>query len=165
MNSIEELINRLYEENLPVVLDGIQDEYKEEVKVNYKKDLEDRFLEDYKDFKELDKLYEILSRAEGNSWKNSDVNYKLYLLINDDALNKLSDLSSYGATKAIERQNNDTLISEEDANKDIKEMEKLLDEVKPFNKELAEELFSDGKLDYLNASNQTEYHSLRTSHR
>ncbi len=162
MKDFKEVLERIYNEQISVVLDGIEDEYQEQIIEGYKNYLDETYTEPFGDVSNLDYAYETISSAEKKFWINCEADFKESRLIADEALDSIDKISAY-AYRAIEKKEKiNKLIREDDANYYIDKMQALLELVKSFNREYAEDLVSETMMDLLNASGQTEDRSFRS---
>lgn len=161
----EKVINDAYKILINGMLNGIKEEYKEEVSANYMKYLIERYSnievteENIKDY-----LRKIII-SEKRMWEDHDVNYRLQLLKNDNSFDIIRDISQRGfnlATASLD--DSSKVISKEEAEENINIMMRELNNVCDFNNNAARKLVSEGILDYKFASGNDELMSMRLYH-
>ncbi len=166
----EELINKIFNNTISNVLLNIDEKYIEEITIAYK-DYLNRLYSNFDD-KGLtdDKLEEVFTKLENSAWTISNQGTKLSILLKDEAFNSIKSISNAGykyALQMLENKSNSNnkevlpVISKEISDKNINMMTELLSNVREFNVELANNIVSEGIVDYKFASGQTKYMSLR----
>ncbi len=166
----ELLINGIYNNCLETFLTGI-DSNREELSVAYKKYLVEMYAETIDETDDINQTIAIFSSIEKKRWSSKSVNEKISMVVNDDALNRLREISSI-AQKHAERKLGHLLhgsnyiptLSEEEKDRYVKEMVELSSKVLPQNQNIATMLLSEGSIDFDYATNLTDDMSLRVSH-
>ncbi len=166
----EVLINSIYNNCIKDFLIGI-DTNQDELSIAYKKYLLEVYGDTLEANDDINVVITIYTNIERKKWKNKTLNEKLSIVINDDSLNKLRELSGI-AQKHAERKlgfmlsgtNYTPSISEEDVKKYIQDMKEYHSKVLPQNINVANIYLSEGILDFEYAINLTENLSLRVSH-
>lgn len=163
-----ELINKIFNNTISSVIKDIDEKYIQEITIGYK-DYLNRLYSNF-DRKGLteEKLEEVFTKLEKTAWESSNSKIKLSRLLKDEAFSKIKFISNTGyeyAMHMLENKNksNDALpvITEEVCNKSISMMSELLPNVREFNVESAKMYVSEGTLDYIYASENTEFYSFR----
>lgn len=157
---MNEVINKIYNNLINVILKDIEKDYQEIVKSNYLKYLNEQYFEKYKD-SNLDNLLEKLIKFETIKWEDKTKDMKLNLLIEDPALNNLSHIASRAFQYANNRKETESLIDEDIANALITEMKELLVKVAEFNTSLANWYFSESLVELNYACGKSDNTSLR----
>lgn len=160
---MKDVIKKVLDKMIPVVCEGIEEKDIDDIKESYIKKITDRYsnidvrlkLNDY------DKIFKIICDMEYREWSKLSPNMKKSLLIFDLALNKIIDISNTGLELARKKIENNSVISEEYAEEQIKKMNGFLDEVREENKIIAMNYISEGTVDFTFASAKTEYMSFR----
>lgn len=157
---MNEIINNIYDNLISVILKDVDEAYQEIIKVNYLKYLNEQYLEKYKD-KDLSSLLEKLIKFEMAKWEDKTREMKLNFLIEDPALNELSQIASRAFKYANDRKETETLIDENIAETLITEMQELLEKVAEFNNNLANWYFSESLIELNYACGKSDNTSLR----
>lgn len=164
MNSINDVIQKLYYNLINVISNDFEESDKKEIQVEYMKILNNRYSELLFNTTEYEKLYEKLFKIEYNEWSNLSLDMKKHILLKDSALDEIINITSEAFKFAKERLNKNTLISTEIAEQYISRLSELYDSVKDYNKQLANWHISEGTLDLKYSSGQTENMSMRIGH-
>ncbi|MBO6207771.1 MAG: hypothetical protein J6O73_19120 [Lachnospiraceae bacterium] len=90
--------------------------------------------------------------------------FKLALYLYDESFEELNSLSLTGYHLALDRLKNNVTIDAGEVNKNIERMDKLFNEVEPFNIFRAQEAYSEGIEDYEYAGGRSDGMSFRLSH-
>ena len=159
-----EIINSIYNNLIGIILKDVDNSYHEILKTNYLKYLNDKYYEKYKDYEDTSKILGKLINFEMAKWEDKPGNTKLTYLIDDPALNKLSEISSCASQYANDRKEIGVLLDEGVAEELIKEMENNLELVADFNKSLSSWYFSEALVELNFACGKTENTSLRMGH-
>ncbi len=165
------LIEKIYSETIGTVLNNTNKELNDELSKSYKEYLLNIYFP--KDFNN-DRLStnEILQRIidiEISRWKDLSEYEKMQRLIKDDAFKKIIEISNKAYELAKTKLYNSTFgqnidyipIGVKEANDSIEELEELFKKIKNFNYEEAQTLVSEGIMDFLYVSGQTEGRSIR----
>lgn len=91
-------------------------------------------------------INQIVNR-EFNNWKNATAEQKKSIIIKDESLQNLYILSHQAFSKAINRLNNNELISKKEANNLKKLLEETFNNIQEHNKNKAENELSEAMLD------------------
>ncbi len=163
-----ELINKIFDNTISSVMKDIDEKYREEVIIEYKDYLNGLYSNFDRKGLTQEKLEEVFTKLEKSVWESSNVKTKLSRLLKDDVFSRIRSISNTGyeyAMHMLENKNksNDALpvITEEVCNKSISMMSELLPKVREFNVESAKMYVSEGTLDYIYASENTEFYSFR----
>lgn len=148
-NTKQVIIKDIDTESIDIILDG----YRKYLENNYKNVLVNSDSDE--------KKIRIISQIETENFNTMSANSKKYKLIRDENLEKLTSLSLSGKSYALNKIEENEKISAEFANKRISEMQELFDNLYEYSKENANWLLSEGIMDYLFASDQTENRSIR----
>lgn len=164
MNSINDVIQKLYYNLISVILTGFEESDKKIVEAEYMRILSNRYSELPFNITEYEKLYEKLFKLEYNEWSGLPLDMKKHILLKDSVLDEIINIASEAFKFAKNRLNKNMLISIEEADKYISRLEELYNSVKEYNKQLAQWHISEGILDLKYSSGQTENTSLRIGH-
>lgn len=164
MNSINDVIQKLYYNLINMISNNFEESDKREIQVEYMKILNNRYSELAINTTEYEKLYEKLFKLEYNEWSNLSLDMKKHVLLKDSALDEIINIASAAFNFAKERLNKNILISTEIAEQYISRLSELYDSVKDYNKQLANWHISEGTLDLKYSSGQTENMSMRIGH-
>ena len=164
MNNINELIKKLYDNLIDIVLNGFEEEFYQLVKKEYLNILNTRYLKYDNNIKNFESVYEAFYKIEYIEWSSMPLNMKKNLFLKDDYLNKIIDITSKAYKYAKERLYNNKMISIEEAKNLTTELEKLLENVQKYNIDIAKWYISEGVMDLQYASGQTNNTSLRIGH-
>ncbi len=163
-NDNEKIIQEIFDQIVPFVLKDIPLEYIDEVKKGFYNYLTIKYA--FKDFEE-NKLetIKLVIKLEQMEWERASNVYKLRLFVKDNSYEKICNLSLEAFEQAQKKNNNlVNVLSSLEAETKINELTNGLSHVCFFNYDLAKELISEGILDYLYASRDTDVMSLRLSH-
>ena len=126
--------------------------------------LNDKYKDEFYSSISTEKIIDL----EMSLWKDKNSDYRLSYLIKDEFFTKLSYLSQVGLKYAMKRLSAEKLnalyepeITEEYAQNNIHLMEQYYENVKPFNKIIAQTYLSEGSVDYIYAAGLTDNKSLR----
>lgn len=164
MNSVNDVIQKLYYNLINVISNDFEESDKKEIQVEYMKILNNRYSELPFNTTEYEKLYEKLFKLEYNEWSNLSLDMKKHVLLKDLALDEIINITSEAFKYAQERLNKNILISNEIAEQYISRLSELYDSVKEYNKQLANWHISEGIMDLKYSSGQTENMSMRIGH-
>ena len=166
----ELLIKKVFDRMAIMIISNVDDNYRNELLDAYK----DYLIECYYDYnyaeKDNEKYVNTIIELETSKWKNEKQNAKLVLLLKDDVLEEIREISNNGYNYAINKlnsismNNNEILFEELDkttADKNIALLQELLPKVREFNSGLAASLVSEGILDFEYASGNSNHTSLR----
>ena len=158
-----EVINKVFDKMVVTICSGIDENDCPTIKEEYKNLLHRRYSDSDVMLKinDYDRLFKIIYSIEYKEWVNHSPNIKKGLLIQDEALNQIMDISNTGFNLALKKFNDNTLESVKNVNEEIEKMNKLYDQVRDENKWNAEKYISEGTVDFLYASGQSEAMSLR----
>lgn len=162
---IKEKINIIYKEVLPIVLDGVDAKYHEEVKEGYFKYVSgvyyDLILEDIEE-NSVDKYIEFYIESQKKNWGEDSVSHKLSRLIDDEYLYKIKKLTGWTLRAAIDRVKTGKILTDREQYVDFfKKSIEYFPKVRSFNQGLARELLGDARLDIEYAYGNSEARSLR----
>lgn len=164
----EKIIEEILSNAKDTFLEGIDPEIHEKMLIAYKHYLLEEYggIIDSKDDKE--QLVRICTKLEKQKWPGQSMSQKMARIIKDENLDKIREISGIAYKKAQRKigflLSGDEYIpdiSAEQVNEYIKQLEELLDKVKPFNIYVAQTAVSEGILDFQYAANLTEDKSLR----
>lgn len=160
-----DVIKKVFDEMIFTVCMGIDEEDWPVIREEYHKLLIRRYSETDVELKlnDYDKVYKIVYNIEYKRWTNLSPFIKKNLLIVDNALNNVMCISNLGFDFALKRLKDDSLISAEEADTQINKMNEIYKNVRKENKFTADKYISEGTIDLLFASNQTDAMSLRLS--
>lgn len=157
----DKIIAKIFENNINIVSADVPNDLKKEFAEAYYKYLVEVYLDD--DLKETD-IPNII-KFDLLNWSHTDYELKLSQLLGDITYKELSEISYKGLNLAKKRmndnENNNPTIDTTSANNYIKILEDNLSKVRFFNSERAKIIVSEGIMDFLYASGQTENTSLR----
>lgn len=158
---MEKFINEILENIKDELFSGVDSKFYDELLISYKKYL----FSTLKNIKLTDDNYnktiKIITEDNLNILKSYSPNFKLSLYIQDESYKKIYNLSMKGFNFALDKFNNNNMISINEANNYKNEMEKLLPDVYEFNYLSAMSLLSEGILDYDYACSDITYTSFR----
>ena len=158
IDDMQYVINQVYQRTFNVVVDGFDENEKLMASNEYLKNLKNKYL----DLGPItEKYFERILMLEYNEWKELSLNIRKQMLLKDNALEEIINLTGEGQKWAQERVDNNTLISGEIAEKYINRIEELLPLVQEYNKQLAGWYISEGIMDLIYASGQTDNTSFR----
>jgi len=159
-----DVIKKVYDEMIFTVCLGIEEEYHPLIEQNYFNILMRRYSETDVRLKlnDYSKVYTIVRNIEYKSWVSLSPSAKKFLLIDDPALNEILCISNHGSSLAIQRAKDGSRISTEQANAMIQKMHELYASVHAENRFTAEKHISEGTVDLMFASGQTNGVSLRS---
>ena len=161
----DKIIYSIYLELKDVLFKNVDTKYEDELKKNYLKYLHYMYGDKDLEKEEYEKLKNAIVKIELNNWNDVTPGFILSQLIPDDAFNKIGMISSRGYNYALEKiQSGSNSLRSKDADVYVKKLTALLSKVKEFNKEVAEQLVSEGILDYKYASTDIDITSLRIGH-
>lgn len=146
---IKEKVKKVYEEVLPIVLNGVEDKYREELKDSYFDFVLRTYCESLerhcKKF-DVDKCIETYIQIEQDSWKDERPNSKLSLLLRDEYLTKIQRMHAKILEAGRERiQTGKILTDEEEYKNFFRNSLEYFPKVKDFNKEYARTLLEDAQ--------------------
>lgn len=154
----QNIIKEVFKNTINIVLIDVPDDLKKEFYESYYRYLITRYLKN--DLKQQD--VESIVNFEIRHWKRADCELKLHRILEDKAYDVISKVSSNAFDLAYKRlKDEQILIDEKTANNYIKILEDNLDKVRSFNVERVKMVVSEGIMDLLYASGQTEDTSLR----
>ena len=163
MKSIEEVLEKVYSENVDNLLVNVDTEYLDYVKNGYRDYLNRQYKDEYEDYPDLDKLYNVLIGIEKSAWATMPINDKLRTFVKDDAFLELEKISISALNMAKDKLENGLVTLEEVTDDLAKSMKEYNDKVLPFNKEYASELLSEGLIDLSYACGKSLDQSFRLS--
>ena len=146
---LKEAIKEIYLNVISVILNDIDEKYKDEVSNNYLEYLYSMYSD--KEFNEQNyrKIVEVLSKIEYDKWKARDRNSKLYYLKNDKSFDVINDISKKAYSLAsMHLEGKNINVSQEEIDKNINILINQLNSVEEFNKEEAARLVSEGIIDF-----------------
>lgn len=145
----KEIIKKIYDEVIGVVLRNIKEE-KDEVGANYLDYLNTLYYYKIDKSKDREKELEKILLMEKRTWNYRDVNARLKMFTIDKSMVTITKISDYGFELASRRfkENSKPNISFEDANKNIEMLSNELKNVWEDNKYMAQQLISEGILDF-----------------
>lgn len=152
-------INCALEKILPTVISNVEDDYKNVIEKYYKMYFVDSYGSLFNENKNIN--VERIISLEINSWKNRTSNEKKFLLIPDKALQEILSISNSAMSKAIDRIQNNVIITEDEFNSCYSKLYDNLKEVLEFNKEVAEVNLADAELDLKFAAGLSDVTSIR----
>lgn len=157
-------IQDLKEKLIPFIIENINEQYKREFIECYSEYLKDKYSDEFYDYISLEKIIDFEKRL----WDGKSESYKLSTIVKDEFMDKLAYLSEVGLKYAMKKLNTlrmnqvyESEITEEDAQKNIAMMQQYYENVKPFNRNLAQTYLSEGAIDYSYAVGLTDQMSLR----
>ncbi len=166
----EKLINGIFNNIIGFVLDGIKEEDKELVSVSYKEYLFENYADTLDADDDVNEIIAIYSNIEYKKWQKKDELSKKKILLKDQSLSKLREISNIAYKHASRKLGNVLTeneyipaLSEEQVAAYVSEMHKLYESVKDFNKPTAQMYLSEGITDFEYVLNKTENMSLRTA--
>lgn len=158
------LIKNIYDKISVLIIRNVNEKFHNELLKSYL----DYLIECYSkyEFEEnnIDLYLNAFIELEISKWEDLSEEEKLILLLKDESLEKIRELSGRGYDYAINKITNSESNGNLDintANTYIKNLEELLPLVREHNAALAANLVSEGILDYLFASTDTNNTSLR----
>ena len=158
------IIKKIYLNTISEVIDDVPVELKKEFSNSYHKYLLKIYLDD--ELEEEDES--IYTELELSRWKRASCSLKLSEILKDKAYERIKKNSARGLHYAEQRleesSNGCPTISLMRANKNIQRLERDLQKVRGFNKDVAKILVSEGIVDFLYACGRSEFISLRLSH-
>ena len=156
------VIDRVYSEMIDLVLSGFEQSEEDQIKKLYSEYLKNKYSEFIQNDSDLEKTTKAMFIMEKSLWTNKSKEYKLSILIKDDFLDQLYDLSNIAYKLAIERKTSSKLtISTEKAKQQIDKMNEISKKVQPFNNEIGYSYLLEGVEDYNYACGNSDEHSLR----
>ena len=161
---MEDFIYKIFNSVKVELLNGIDE--------NYYQNIEEGFLNSLKSiYSKIDlskKDYNAFLKSEIednlNYLKSCSPNLKLSLYVYDENFEKLNSLSLKAFHLALDKGNNDTTYSNDEALVDIRKMKEYLDNVLEFNSLSAFKIYDEGVQDYDYACGNTLSMSFRLSH-
>lgn len=163
MKSIEEVLEKVYSENVDNLLVNVDTEYLDYVKNGYRDYLNRQYKDEYEDYPALDKLYNVLIGIEKSAWVAMPINDRLRTFVKDEAFLELEKISISALNMAKDKLENGLVTLEEVTDDLAKSMKEYNDKVLPFNKEYASELLSEGLIDLSYACGKSLDQSFRLS--
>lgn len=171
---IKLLITSIYNNTINVLLEGISDENKKELIYGYKEYLVRVYRNYYNSKYPVTELIKLFSNLEISKWKNATPDERMIYFLKDQALDEVRRISYDGYKYALKRIStvhpggNQTespiTLDVMTANKSIEMLKEYLPKIRSFNKNIAIQYVSEGSIDFLYASGQTDCLSFRTSH-
>lgn len=168
MENMERVIAVLYTNLLPIIIKDFESNDIEIVKQQYYTILKNRYLNIEENLKKaniqfynFEEIYETLYEKEYNEWINLPLSMKKHYLLKDNALIEINNIANQAYKYAQNRLNNNIIINKELANQYIEKLHELSKLVKDYNKELANWHISEGTMDLMYSSGQTDNMSLR----
>ena len=160
---MSDVIKKVYDEMIFTVCMGIAEEEHHLIEEEYQKLLMTRYNESDKRLKlnDYDKIYKIIYNIEYKRWINLSPMIKKNLLIKDTVLDEVVCLSNLGFELARKRIEENAVAEVNYANDMINKMNEMYNSVRDENKFTAEKYISEGTVDFMFASGQTEGMSLR----
>ena len=144
---IKEKVKKVYEEVLPIVLNGVEDKYREELKDSYFDFVLRtycRSLEKHCKKFDVDKCIETYIEIEQDSWKDKKQYEKLCLLIRDEYLTKIEEMHGKIIQAVNETVKTGNILTDEEGYRNFfRKSIEYLPKVRDFNKELAITLLED----------------------
>lgn len=168
----EKLVLEIYNKTINEVLKGIDEKYYEELRSAYMEYLKRNYLsfDLNKNNKKPEEIAVLFTQLENSKWINSKPGLKLSELLRDPAFENIKYISNMGYKYAREmldmkfKAGNAPLqpvIDEEKAKESIEMLNNNYEQVREFNKMMANYFISEGSLDFQYASGITEHMSLR----
>ena len=165
----EKVVERILGETKETFLEGVDSSIHEKILLAYKNYLMETYANILREDDNLEQVIRIWSHMEKRKWVGKNTSYKLSMIIKDDNLDKLREISGIGYKLAQKKMGfvlSDTQytpeLSKEQMNAYIEEMQNLFEHVEPFNINIARNYLSEGILDFQFAMNLSEDKSLRT---
>ncbi len=159
---IKNIIDRVYSEMINLVLEGFEESEVDQIKKLYYDFLVKKYTEIIKRDSNSERNIKVMSVMEKSYWSDKSKDYKLSILIKDEFLNQLCDLSMLAYKRAVERKGSDKLtVTREEAEQSINKMNELFKKVQPFNNAIGYSYLSEGIEDFNYACGNSEEHSLR----
>jgi len=166
----EELIKRIYNNMIKMLVSNVSNEYHNEMSDAYMKYLMEYYGNyDFRDL-ELEQCEKMVTELEESKWKNLDQKNKLSMLLVDQNLEEIYKLNQEAYGYAVEKllkvkkreiTEDAMVIDKEVVINNINKMKELLLKVRDFNSELASQYVGDGILDYNYAAGNSINTSLR----
>lgn len=153
----DDKIKKIYQKLINLILDGFSADERNIACQEYYNILINRYSSIDIDENKFIKIIEI----EYNEWKDLGLGARKHILLKDNVLKEIVNLTGQGYKWAEERVNNNSLVSVEIAEKYINRINQLLPLVQEYNKELANWYVSEGTMDLLYACGKTDNTSLR----
>lgn len=163
---MEEIIDKLAREVFPIVCREIDKKDWEELKKNYQKLLYRRYatIDTTLNTEDYESLYESLYESEVEEWSSLSAFIRRSILIKDEALEEILNLSNEAFKLALERYKNKRTLEKEEADATIEKLKSLASQVNEENSTMAKTSIKEGILDILYASNQSDTMSERLTH-
>ena len=159
--NINDIINKIYDNMIGVILVGMEEENYNEVSNEYKRILLNRYSSISINGRDPEELYDKILKIEYDEWQPMAPPMKSHILIKDKSLDQIIDIANGAYKAAKERLYDGKTISTEVADSNKTKMEELYNDVKEYNKALADWHISEGTMDLEYASGRTENTSLR----
>lgn len=166
-----ELINLIYNRTINIILNGIEEQYKDEIKIAYKDYVDKKYSSYNLEGVKKEDVYKFFVDLEVSKWEDISIGNKLSELLKDEALENIRYISNIGFEYAEARinqrkpgDNNSYLpatLDETISAQNIDILNNLLSKVRSFNQNLANSFVSEGIIDFKYASGKTENTSLR----
>ena len=164
----EQLINSIYNNMISVVLEGINEELKQQLSVSYKQYLFDNYADTLDPDDDINQVIDIYTKMERKKWQDKTPEEKMRIIMRDEQLEKLREISNIGYKHAqrklgyiISGQEYTPDLTREQIISYIKEMQKLASSVQPYNIREAQMYLGEGSMDFNYSGNLTENMSLR----
>lgn len=164
MKNLNDLINKVYSNNIDIVLNGFNEKDIDGVKKKYLEMLTGQYAGIDKITNDFDKVYEKFIKFENSKWSRKKIDEKKRIFIEDPALNQIIDIASIAYQGAQDRLNNNTLMAKEYSSELINKLVELDKNVLEFNKDLSKWYLSEAGMDLTYACGNTENTSLRIGH-
>ena len=152
----EDYIKKIYDYLIKSLFNSFDEEHKKNIIDNYFKYLSIMYLDIINEFKEKDKVVEMIERNEIKKWADKSYEYIMSSIYEDDVLKDINYFAKKAEKAALSRIDNGIIMSEEKANNDLEFINKLIESVQPFNKGLAANTISRAMQNYMFASNQAQ---------
>lgn len=166
----QQFLENLYNGTLSTFLIGFSEEEKTSILSSYKQYIIDSYSNVLEPGDDVSKVTQIFIDLENKKWKNKTKEEKQIIVIRDQYLDHLQYLSNtafkYAETRlGIELTGKEyvPVISQEQAEKYLQEMENCIEKIQPHNLKIARNYISEGTTDFMYAANLTNNMSLRTS--
>ena len=169
----EKLILEIYNKIIANILMGIDEKYKEELKISYLEYLKRLYLNINVDLKNknINQLISLFTDLEISKWKDTLPEMRLSELLSDKALENIKYISNTGykyaklmIDKNFRKNENEDLqpvIDVKKAQESIEMLNSYYSQVREFNKNIAAYYVSEGSLDFQFAGGITKNMSLR----
>ena len=165
---MNEIINVLYKNNIELILKDFDENDQSEIKKEYLDYLTLHYSRLVNEEYNSSDIIDVIDNMEKDLWLKKKKIEKQRILLKDEKLDKMGEISNIGYENAlkkleclknnIEYKNN---LNKVEVELYIDNLTKLSNEVRDFNKEIADRYLSEGILDLLFAANMSENTSFR----